>query len=759
MINLLKISRYNKPNLWTILGDKWDVVRNNIFSKKQIDSLWSANELLASGRINYISNFYDRLLQLSKYGVLDFLIIENVKDKLIVNNEAGTMYPYYLDIYFNDIFQYSGINISYMYPPKILTNNLLPAEYTTSLLKLFINSIDSKNKVLSIAEDSSLTKVLCDFKNYTFIDDDYIPFKIELLKNNKLYYNEIVADKIPKLGSINICNKFELTLDKDFTIENFKNKVRFKFKNILFINDIFEINKNIISSDINLFASNNYVLDNFNFETFGKPIGLDYNNYTTLLSNNEIAKTEDKVLQLWKLNQRDYDLKQSLRLGAIIADQSHATTIGGRELLYKLDIPEKKLYTAKIKTILTGTIVNFLNIPADLQPIFKYVDTDDNKFNILKIENNYNNLSININDKLFIENNYYEIKKIYDDKYIELKTELLGGDFTKIIKVLDYTTNKVYSLNDYGYEDQFVFDSIPGEVTNLSDISPFNKVKWGDKVWGSFIWGESQFKKVFDKCRFNSLAVGNEYLYGDPFVQTLLVDFFDGNLLTDYIQRDLAIKNKEFNSSNAEAYLKNKTLILSHFLNYSYKREEGFLEELATQDNELLQTENSQNIVLSDYYSTWGTIGNVTSELVTKSIYNFTYTNYKFEDKFDKLLLNIDSILNNKTNISLLSFYIKVNSGLVRIGVSESNSFYNNDNFKFMIYDTNKWFNGKIYFNIKDINAKKIIIEALTDNTEIELFGTEFFNSVPNFSEKIHKNKELFNKFISSNDYNLINLL
>ena len=210
MINLLKVSRYNKPNLWTILGDKWDVVRNNIFSKKQIDSLWSANELLTSGRINYISNFYDRLLQLSKYGVLDFLIIENVKDKLIVNNEAGTLYPYYLDIYFNDIFQYSGINISYMYPPKILTNNLLPAEYTTSLLKLFINGIDSKNKVLSIAEDSSLNKVLCDFKNYTFVDDDYIPFKIELLKNNKLYYNEIVADKIPKLGSVNICNKFEL---------------------------------------------------------------------------------------------------------------------------------------------------------------------------------------------------------------------------------------------------------------------------------------------------------------------------------------------------------------------------------------------------------------------------------------------------------------------------------------------------------------------------------------------------------------------
>lgn len=758
MINLLKLSTYNKPNIWTIIGDKWAIVKNNIFSKKQIDSFWAGNELLTSGRINYISNFYDRLTQLSNYGILDFLIIENVKNKLIINNEVGTEFPYYLDIFFNDIYQYSGINVNYLYPPKILTNNLLPAEYNKKLLSLFINNIDTKNKIINVAEDNLLTRILCNFKNYIFIDDNYIPFKINHFSDNKIYYSSLILDKIPKIGSLDIYDKFELVLDIDYKVENFKDKVRIRFKNINFITSIYEINKNINKVDINLYSTNCYVLDNFNLEHFGKPIGLDYDNYSILLDNNDIKTTDQKIIKLWKLNQRQYDLKQAFRLSNIISDQSHATTINGKELLYKIEKENKKVYTSKLKAIITGTIVNFENIPEDLQAIFKYVDTDNKKYNILKIEDLYNNIGININDKLFIENNYYEIKKIYDSKYIELKTELLGGDFTKIIKVLDGSEQKVYNLNDYGIKEQFIFDSVPGETTNLSDINPFSKIKWGEKLWGTFIWGQQSYKKVHEKTRFNSLVVGNEYLYGDPFVQTILLDFYEGNLITDFVQRDLAIKNKLFTQSNAEAYLKNKNLVISPFLNYSFKKESVFLEELATEAGEVIQTESGQNITLSDY-SGWGVVGDITTTQITKTIYNFSYTNYIFTNKFDKLLLDIDSLLNNKTAISLLSFFLKVNSGMVRIGVSELNNFYDTNACKFMYYDTKKWINGKIYFNINNINARKIIIESLSDNTEIEIFGTEFFNSVPNFSEKLNKNKELFNRFISSNDYNLINLL
>lgn len=758
MINLLKLTRYNKSNIWNIIGDKWAVVKNNIFSKKQIESFWAGNELLTSGRINYISNFYDRLLQLSNYGVLDFLILENIKDNLTISGEINSEYPYYLDIFFNDIYQYSGINITYLYPPKILTNNLLPAEYTKNLLTLFISNIDKKNNIISIAEDNVLTKVLCNFENYIFVDDDHIPYKINFFDNNKLHYTSLIANKTPKIGSLNIYNKCELFLDIDYKVENFKDKARIKFKNLNFIKSIYEKNVNINKENINLYASDCYVLDNLNLELFGKPIGLDYNHYNVLSNNNDPRSVDQKIIKLWKLNQRQYDLKQAFRLGCIIADQSHANTIDGKEIIYDINIEEKKVFTSKLKTVLTGVIVNFENIPEDLQPIFKYIDTDTKKFNILKLENNYNNFGLDINDKIFIDNKSYDIKKIYDSKYIELKTEVAGGSYTKIVKILDGNNKKVYNLNDYGAEEQFVYNSVPGEITNLSDINPFTKIKWGEKIWGTFIWGEQSYKKVHEKTRFNSLNIGNEYLYGDAFVQTVLLDFYENGLITDFIQRDLAIKNKLFTQSNAEAYLKNKNLIISPFLNYSFKKESKLLEELATEDNEIIQTEDGYNIILSDN-SNWNSVGTVTTTYITKTIYNFSYTNYNFTNKFDKLLLDVDVLLNNKTGISLLSFFMKVNSGMVRIGVSELNNFYDTNSCKFMAYDTNKWINGKIYFNINEINAKKIIIEALADNTEIELFGTEFFNSVPDFSEKLNKNKELFNNFISSNDYNLINLL
>lgn len=758
MIDLLKLSRYNRPNIWNLIGDKWAIVKDNIFSKKQIDSFWVGNELLTSGRINSISNYYDRLMQLSSYGVLDFLTIENVKDKLIINNEVGTEFPYYLDVFFVDLYQYSGININYIYPPKMLTNTLLPAEYNKNLIKLFINSIDTKNNRINLAEDNLLTRILCKFKNYIFVDDDHIPFKINFSDKNALYYSPLVSNKTPKFGSLNIYDKFELYLDIDYKVENFKDKIRIKFKNTDFITSIYETNKNINKVNLNLYAPNCYTLDNVNLELFGKPIGIDYNSYNILSNNNNNRSVEQKILKIWKFNQRQYDLKHAFRLGSIIAEESHATTINGKEILYKIDKELKKVYTSKLKSILKGNIVNFQNIPDDLQPIFKYIDTDMERFNILKLDDNYNNFGVNINDKLFIEGACYEIKKIYDSKYIELKTELLGGAYTKLIKVLDATNKKIYDLNEYGIEEQFTFDSVPGETTNLSDINPFSKIKWGEKVWGSFIWGEKSYKKVNDKTKFNSLVLGNEYLFGDPFVQTVLLDYYEKDLITDFVQKDLAIKNKLFTQSNAEAYLKNKNLVISPFLNYSFKKESTLLEELSTEADEIIQTELGQNIILSDY-SRWGTIGDIISTKITKTIYNFSYTNYLFTNKFDKLLLDIDSKLNNKTNISLLSFFLKVNNGMVRIGISDHNNFYDTNACKFMVYDTNKWINGKIYYNIENINANKIIIEALSDNTEIELFGVEFFNSVPNFSEKLNKNKELFTKFLSSYDYNLINLL
>lgn len=296
-------------------------------------------------------------------------------------------------------------------------------------------------------------------------------------------------------------------------------------------------------------------------------------------------------------------------------------------------------------------------------------------------------------------------------------------------------------------------------ISNPNDnIIPFQKVVWGQKNWGDFIWGELRAKPVNKITEFPKLEIGGRYLYGDPFVQTLLIDYFEDSIYPEFIQKQLALDNKEFTQNNVKEYIKNKTLLLLPFFNYSQYTREKSLKHLVTASGSFLTTNNQDNLILEGQ-NVWTSSSDVTFTEIEKTTYGLIYENLKFLEKGNFAVYNFKKELENDTNINVLSFYLRVNSGKIRIGLANDNSFLTATQDKFISYDSNKWIHKKIFFNTSILNVNRILIEAYTDNTEIDIFGIEYIPGVPDFSEKIHMTKEIFTDFFSSNDYRLINLL
>jgi hypothetical protein len=52
-----------------------------------------------------------------------------------------------------------------------------------------------------------------------------------------------------------------------------------------------------------------------------------------------------------------------------------------------------------------------------------------------------------------------------------------------------------------------------------------------------------------------------------------------------------------------------------------------------------------------------------------------------------------------------------------------------------------------------------IFIEAFDDETEIDIFGVEYWNSIPSYFEKLKNNKKILEDLTKSNDFQIINLI
>lgn len=747
MIDLLKLSRKNITNMWAILGDKWNYVKHNKFSNNLLEGFWCANEFLANGRTNYLLNLEDRIANLSIYGYIDFITIEDLKNSFKKGNDKR--YPFEYKIYYEKLYQYKNIKVNYLYPPNIFTNTLLPAKYAGGLYNGYIIEVNVKDGYIKIADDLNFADMNFKFYNYVFVDDNDNPFIIKNIINNKIFYKQLIDKTSPIVGEINIQNKFELSNNEDYICIPNRNYLLIKFKEFDYLADTYSNQTKLSEESISIFSPNCYVLDNFNINQFGKPIGLTDNSYENLKQTDTLPEVESKIFKLWKVNQRPYNFQQPFRIGAIIADQSYASTINGEEVIFDIDLPNKKVYTSKLESEVYGRIVRFKDVPTNLQSIFSYNGINTETYSIVILTGDYNNLGFTKSNLIFIDGIVYKIKKIFDSQYFEVDKEVMPGTFQRKIQILSSNFIKIYNLNP---------DTIDSNSDVTYNVIPFRTVAWGQKTWESFVWGEIYGKKVYTKCEFKIPEIGKKYLFGDPFVQTLQVDYFENSVFPDFVQKQLALDNKNFSQSNVEEYTKAKSLVLLPYLNNSNFNRNTYLELLANESLDLITTEDKESIIVKDF-GIWYNSPGVTSKEITSTSYNLKYVRMNFETKGGIFGLQVDSKTNNRTKNGMLSFYLRVNSGSVKIGLSDNESYLTAANFKNIFYNKSNWIHKRIFINIDELDINKIIIESYDDSTEIDIFGIEFITSIPEFSEKLYNNKNIFNEFMYSNDYKLINLL
>ena len=106
--------------------------------------------------------------------------------------------------------------------------------------------------------------------------------------------------------------------------------------------------------------------------------------------------------------------------------------------------------------------------------------------------------------------------------------------------------------------------------------------------------------------------------------------------------------------------------------------------------------------------------------------------------------------------------FIKKKSGKVKVGINNDASFLTLTTKKVIADIQNlDWNVLNIIIDRSKINqdSNKILIEAFEDNTEIDIFGIEFWNSIPAYYGNLVKNKQIITDFINSHDYRTINII
>lgn len=736
MIDLVKNTRKTDVDkLWDILGDKWLKVKLNQNSKNVIESFWNTNDLLSNGRINSLVNGTNRLSQFNIYGVQDFYFIDF---QSLIKNSKNDDFIYEYKLFYKDFNDNTGKKVNYIYPPKVLSNTILAPVYTDSLYTGTIHYIKKTEKKIVLLLDGKIENNDNSFKGYIFLDEKNIPFRIKNKIDNTIYYEEIFENTSPSVNSITIKNKFELFLNEDFLVEEFGHFLKFRFKKF---DELISFNEsqNFFEIKNTLFIPNIFYLDNFNLENFGYPIGLKDGHISSLLnSGDSYADVNNKIYKFWKLNQRPFNFKQCYRIANLIADLASAKTLDAPEVLFEINKPERIYKTAKLSAKVFGRILSYNLLPSSVKDI--YSGTSE-VFNIIELQNS-NVFGLKFNDIFIINGDKYLVKRIYENNYVQLDKEITARNIYEEIKILDGASIREYKLNNYGFYDQFNYQTVDDINTNFADTIPARTIPFGVKNWGSFLWGEKYYEIIHPITKLKKTEVGKEYFHGDPIEQSVLLNYYPEKISTYYIQKQLAIENKEFNLSEFETYYFQKNYLLLPFTNYSYKFDF-----------------NENNLT-----SGW-TIDSDTDVIYSEvTPYRMAYSSINAESAGKRVYKTVNLGTNNFTKKSVLKLYVRGNSGAFKIGLTDGSSFLNPGSFKTVSTDIDsdgKWKEIFLFVdtNINGSGTVKILIESSAEINKLDIFGLEFYNSVPDYMEKIHLNKLIFTDFLKSNDFRLINLL
>lgn len=742
MINTSQYSRKNNVSgLWQIIGDVWQKAKNVKETRKLIESYWTANSLIAEDNINSLLNNYDLLCQKTIFKYLGVIFLKDF-NKNIIKRKRKDGFNLEYKLFFKEI----NSDIKYVVPPVFFTNDVRSPDLCRIMFTGHSFKIYPRERKLVLVHDDYLEK-LGDLKNHIFYDSKNTPFLIENISGDVITYKKIILNKEPVEGEINITSKFELVLNNDYLVENYSDFLIFRFKESTFFDD----------QNNALYSFDNKCIDTYLEKNFGYQTGLIEENFKFLrdsnFSNSEINQF---VLDLWKINQRDYDFQQIYRLGALVSKQSFARNLVDDLILLELDTTNRKAFLGKIQTHVIVEILNY-----NFLPVGSIIDKNVNKadLKIIKIKDGFGE-NIQVNDGVIINKKFYQIKRVYSDGYYELNQIIENSDIQNIAIIISKETFVSYDLNSYGAEELTKYITLSnGEESNLSDILDMSStVKFGDTEWGNFKWGDSLLTQINSKCRFPKLEVGKSFKFGDAFQPNILPNFYyvydydssetenrkylnniesapvvvnnPNKIISNYyIQKELALKNKSFSQSNFEEFGINRVLLLLPFFNYSSK--------LEINENSLEHG--------------W-TLTDATVQLNENPFYIYSTVNSE-----ENSSITFPVTLKGK---SLLRLFVRLNKGKIRVGISQTNSFLDEENsfVKFKeVNEAGKWEYINIFVD-GPISNSKILFESLQESN-FDVFGIQVYDEIPEYFQTLFNNKTIFDSLLNSYNYKLINLL
>jgi hypothetical protein len=775
MINIGPTTRKNNVgSLWQIIGDIWNKVKLNDYSRKYVEGMWIGNSILADERLNILLNNYDRLIQRYYQAYKGVMRLDNFSTKIIKRQRLDGF-----NIEYKYFFSELEDNVKYIYPPKFLTNDFRSPNLIEELFTGVIHRVYPKQNKIILLENSLSDELEESLKGCFFLDFKNNPFIVTQINKNELFYKRVFKEYDPVEGEMKIVRKFELENNVDYKTEIEEDFIIFRFKDFKYIDQNSDIVNFFEQSDIHLYGFDIPYIDNYCEVNFGYPVGLIDEDFKILRKSGLTwSEINQMILDIWKIDQRVYGFDQIYRYAALFSGNDISRGLGEPLYLYSTNIEKEFVLLSKSKNIIDSDIIMGSMIP-------EYIRTNNNitildKNNFLKIKSFVLN-EISINEPIIIDKETYYVKKNIDNTYIELDREVVNHPISNIVNVLDKSKLKMYNFDNYGKYELNNYIELPnGEMSNLSDILDVsNTVPWGEFPWGSFNFGEFYYQQIHPQCRFKPLEMGKEYLFGDCFQPYVLPNFYyaydpdtadtesqkyltgtqsavpiilkDANKIVPnyYIQKQLALDNKEFTENNFKEYSLNKTLLLLPFFNYS--------EKLNIAENDLFSR------------SDWFTDGVVDSNFIynTFSGYTNVQTEAISDDEFSSIFRGITPFTNNKTGKSLLRLFLRINKGKIRIGIS-GDIFLENSNTKFIFREKNKknedlvkWERIDIFIDntlLTEGSRYNIVLESY-GLADYDIFGVQFYKNIPDYFEKLFKNRKVLEKFVSSNNYKLINLI
>jgi len=783
---MIKIGPSTRKNdvdsLWQVIGDIWTKVKLNDYSKKYVEGLWLANSILADERLNILLNTYDRLVQRYYQAYKGVMRLDNFPTKVVRRQRLDGF-----NIEYKYFFKELENNVRYIYPPRFLTNDFRSPNLVDELFRVVIHRVyPNLNKVVLLENslDDSFTENL---NGYFFLDYKNNPFVITKIKKNELFYKRVFSNIDPVEGEIIAVKKFELENEVDYKTEIEDDFIIFRFKDFNYIDSSLP-EKFFDKPNTYLYGFDIAYIDTFCEVNFGYPIGLtddDFNNlYKSGLTWPEINQI---ILDAWKIDQRVYGFDQIYRYAALFSGNEIFRGLREPFYLYSNDYNKGLVFLAKSKNFIDSDIITGSFIPEDLRRNNNI--TELNKNNFLKLKSFVLN-DILVNDPIIIDKETYYVRKNINGQYIELDREVFNHPVSNIINVLDKSTVKAYILDEYGKKELNTFIKLPnGEMSNLSDILDISAtVPWGELPWGTFKFGESYYQQIHPQCRFKPLEIGKEYNFGDAFQPYVLPNFYfayepdtagteskkyenvddkiyglpiimkdpNKSVPNYYIQKQLALDNKEFTENNFKEYSLNKTLLLLPFFNYSEKED--------IEENNIFSIRSNWN--------DWVGSGTGESEYIYTDFYNYTSikttsTNNGDSNLFVSTFHLINPFTNNKSGLSLLRMFVRVKKGKLQVGIGTAYGFHTDihkyifEEKKIKDQETPKWEFINIFIdnNLLTPGQSYHILLSSFGISEYDVFGIQYYKNIPTYFEKLYKNKKILEKFLSSNNYKLINLI